>query len=186
MCNTRHSCAYTINFSKWLIEFCYFNVAKPLRKIHSLMFTRLLNVKWCSYILDNAHLSSGFISFAWVDHNLTCNGSLYIHSFFKWLNLNHFPSLREYHSPLLPITVKRFLVLKTNGCFHACLVSHTNVNLIFVSLGGHLCLMFENGWLGKSIIDWNNEKEQVTRWVWLVRLRNLFKCDWVTTFDKVS
>ena len=110
------------------------------------------------------------ISFAWVDHNLSCNGSLLYSLFLKWLNPNHFPSICEYHSPILPITVKRFSVLKTNGCFHACLVSHTKVKLIFLSLGGHLCLIFENGWLAKSITDWNNENEQVTLWVWEIYL----------------
>ena len=42
--------------------------------------------------------------------------------FFKWLYLNHFPYLCDGHSLSLSITVKRFSVLITTGCFPTSIV----------------------------------------------------------------
>ena len=64
-----------------------------------------------------------YILFAPVDHNFSCDGLLYIslchfHSLvFKWLNLNHSPSLCDCHSLSLPITVKQVSLLLITGCF---------------------------------------------------------------------
>ena len=67
-CNKRFSCTYAIHFSKWLLEFSHFNVAEPFFfNIHSLMFTRLLNVKWYSFWIMRTSVLD-YISFAWVDH----------------------------------------------------------------------------------------------------------------------
>ena len=89
------------------------------------MFTRPLNVKWYGIHRFWIVLTSvlDYILFAWVDHNFSCDGLLYIflchfHSLvFKWLNLNHSPSLCDCHSPSLPVTVKRVSLLFTTGSF---------------------------------------------------------------------
>ena len=87
------------------------------------MFTRLLNVIWCSYILDNAHLSSGiyFIRLSG-PYFLMMGYYIFTPLFFKLINLNNFPSLSDCHSLSLPITVKRFPVLITTGYFPTSLV----------------------------------------------------------------
>ena len=87
-----------------------------------------------------------YISCAWVDH-IFCDRLLYIHSFiFEWLNLNHFPSLCDHHWLPLPTTVKQFSVLLATECFPICLVYIIIQEQSFWSLGGHLCLIFENEW----------------------------------------
>ena len=64
----------------------------------------------------------------------------------KWLNLNHFPSLCDFHSLSIPITVKRFSVLITSGCFpttnKSSLYHHTRVKLIFLKF---FCVFFSGG-----------------------------------------
>ena len=55
------------------------------------MFTRLLNVKWCSNILDNAHLSFGLYSIRLNGPSFSCDELLYIHFFFKMVKSESFP-----------------------------------------------------------------------------------------------
>ena len=88
------------------------------------MFTRPLNVKCYRvhrfWIMLTSVLE--YILFAPVDHNFSCDGLLYIslchfHSLvFKWLNLNHSPSLCDCRSLSLPITVKQVSLLLITGC----------------------------------------------------------------------
>ena len=94
-----------------------------------------------------------YISFAWIDQIFLVMGYYILTpSSFKWLNLNHFPSLCDWHSLSLPITATRFSVLITTGCFPSSLVYIIEEwSWFFLSLGGHLCLIFENGWQMKQI-----------------------------------
>ena len=109
---------YAINFSKWILSFqCTKNLCL---NIHSFMFARLLNVKWCSYISDDVHLSSGL----YLIHGpcfLVMGYFTFIPLFLLWLNLNHIPSLCDCHSLSSPSAVKRFSVLITTGCFSTSL-----------------------------------------------------------------
>ena len=56
------------------------------------MLTRLLNVKWCSYILYNAHLSSGLHFIRLSGPYFSCHELSYIYSFvFQIVKSESFP-----------------------------------------------------------------------------------------------
>ena len=70
--------------------------------------------------------------------------------FFKWLSLNHFPSVCECHSLSLLIKVKQFSVLTTTG-FPFSIIKHEWSSFLW-RLGGHLCFIVDKDLLKAQIM----------------------------------
>ena len=80
--NTWDSCTYTITFLSYWWYYIISTNQNFWLNTHNLIFTRPLTVKWCSYTLDNAQLSSGLYIISLSGPYFSCGRLLYIHSLF--------------------------------------------------------------------------------------------------------